>query len=89
MSERKWTPGPWVIGKDAEGGEGFGWFVGAGGYCRADIVGPTCDTKANAHLIAAAPELYEALDHLYHKAMLTHGDREIVREALAKARGEQ
>ena len=61
MTQGKHTPAPWHVGKDADEGEGRGWFVGGGGYCRAHMVGPISDTEANARLIAAAPDMLEAL----------------------------
>jgi len=72
MSEPKWTPGPWRAvcplnarypGVDAanqsliiygNNATDYGSFPGIWGADRAEA-------KANAHLIAAAPELYEAL----------------------------
>jgi trehalose/maltose hydrolase-like predicted phosphorylase len=67
------------------------------GYHIASFIGPDECTQpiANAHLFAAAPELYEALDAL-EQAFMSHthwnGDppAEIVaaRTILAKARGE-
>lgn len=50
-------------------------------------------SKANAHLIAAAPELYEALDGLYRHVQfivsIAPHYSEMVEAALKKARGEQ
>jgi hypothetical protein len=47
--------------------------------------------KENAHLIAAAPELYEALkeviNQLYTAGSVSLGDLEIAEKALAKAEG--
>lgn len=51
------TEGPWHVGKDPDAGIGRGWFVGGGGYARAEMTGPPEDTEANARLIAAAPDL--------------------------------
>ena len=84
MNETKFTPGPWVHDKS----------MGASYYKNCLYI---CDAPVNnehdAHLIAAAPELYEAL-----KFLLTckHGEfcdhyREAetkARTVLAKARGE-
>ncbi len=63
MSETKFTPGPWmVIEPEATCANGWGGFA---------LVAPSpiefndkspCFTTANAHLIAAAPDLYEALE---------------------------
>ena len=99
MSEAKFTKGPWCISE----GEGFSADLPAGyviDYVEnglGDTVAmvatkekfPFDNLTANAHLIAAAPELYEVLSDamerggsiqmcLYDKALA----------ALAKARGE-
>jgi hypothetical protein len=82
MTERKWTPGPWSIGSDLTFGPN-GWGVGV------IVAANTGDTIADAHLIAAAPDLYEALDALYESD--TPPDFELwmkAKAALAKARGE-
>lgn len=52
MSERKWTPGPWAV-RDARGIRGANGECVASTYCAAPA--------EDAHLIAAAPDLYEAL----------------------------
>ena len=99
MSEPKWTPGPWAVEtRDKETwvvaycGDDDPWFV-----CNPELyIGPgkTDRAPANAHLIAAAPDLYEAMDGL-HSWFGEEGDgRDIsalliaARAALAKARGE-
>ena len=55
------------------------------------------EQRANAHLIAAAPDLYEALNRIYNKLLISdrdgeshisEEDGEMARTALAKARGE-
>lgn len=79
--ERKWTPGPWVVNRERG-------IRGAGGECVASTycAGPVDD----AHLIAAAPDLYEALEDLAAD-MIVHMDDltiAVVHNALAKARGE-
>ena len=59
----KHTPGPWAVERDAEGRlhvvEGDFLDVAEVGY----LSGP--DPEANARLIAAAPELLEALEQLF------------------------
>lgn len=94
MIEKKWTPGPWVVNTpigedhpwiDAEcnhtlNDNGVEQYMSVSGLCGMD----------NAHLIAAAPEMYEALDMCERLA----GDLNIeewkqVMDALAKARGDQ
>lgn len=97
MSERKWTPGKWSVYEVER--ETYWPGIDAG---RTSIVvwgdqqennGVQGDTleeaKANAHLIAAAPDLYEALDRLvrYINAPSTEAYLS-ARAALAKARGE-
>lgn len=63
----KHTPGPWV----ADDNEGFSmWKIysrmspsgsGVQGPCVAEVIGDSAEADANALLIAAAPELLEAL----------------------------
>ena len=59
MSETKFTPGPWYVG-------------GNGGFINQLQIEPTIgcvygagdELKANAHLIAAAPDLFAALERV-------------------------
>jgi hypothetical protein len=51
------TPGPWHVGKDPEVSIACGYFVGGGGFARADMTGPGDKQGPNARLIAAAPDL--------------------------------
>lgn len=68
MSEAKFTPAPWdstalsrhktiVIEYNPD-------FTQAGGRVVANVTGRDDEGVANAHLIAAAPDLYEALEKL-------------------------
>jgi len=107
MTERKWTPGPWVrdcwdILGDAQRHGG-----GTGAVCEAAYPSGTDDkywssgeAGANAHLIAAASDLYEALEEVLDGlGFLSGGDHELeglgiseergaeIRATLAKARG--
>ena len=97
MTDKKWTPGPWRVSDDG----GFGFAVHS--------VDPTWDTvcecnyyDGNAHLIAAAPDLYDALekcveelesqlhdgfDGVWHESDFEK-ELSLYRAALAKARGE-
>ena len=88
--ETKWTPGPWGIHPE------YPEWVSTNDADIAEVSGwpPQHDEEqtANRHLIAAAPELYEALlslcDYLafeppHDGPLVTAG-----RAALAKARGE-
>lgn len=81
MTERKWTPGPWRIDSDDCGNVDV---ISVDDWVVAEKAGN------DAHLIAAALDLYEALED----ALDWHDgeDNETIakwRSALAKARGEQ
>lgn len=97
MAEPKWTPGPW---------RAHGWndlsnvvpIYGLGCWvASAQYLGGTELAKINARLIAAAPDLAEALHSTLTllKAFVTREDdiaRAVLEQAeaaLAKARGEQ
>lgn len=100
MSERKWTPGKWSVYQVER--ETYWPGIDAG---RTSIVvwgdqqennGVQGDTleeaKANAQLIAAAPDMYEALEAIvtrYHKGEDIYGWIDTAGQALAKARGGQ
>lgn len=95
--EAKFTPGPWVIDAGFDGSGDFNqyWQVHDGSdaivcstmFCMAG------NKEANAHLIAAAPDLYEALSDLLFLCSQTAdacGTQEVkvAYTALAKAKGE-
>lgn len=68
MSETRWTAGPWVAGRSdmATIVDGFDskWVYSGEQYvavASGRIEGSWDEVMANAHLIAAAPDLYEAL----------------------------
>lgn len=109
-AEQAWTPGPWPLTRS---GDGKRYVVGDGlveadpgkanGYEIAEVYSDDCDgdlAEANARLISAAPELYEALEAEFADleqdirwAMDSDLDalikrRERAEAALAKARGE-
>jgi len=77
--QRKWTPGPWEFDGDA--------VVNHKGFIVADK-GNT-NWRNNAHMVAAAPDLYEALEMA---AIWLDADGRFgmqgINSALAKARGE-
>lgn len=96
MSDTKFTPGPWFVSsankEDYEIGIqsaiGYQWHV-------CDVCDDMPDDHvANAHLIAAAPELYDALEGLLQNYKYNKrkglGISPIMKaqKALAKARGE-
>ncbi len=77
----KHTPGPWKY---------IAWHGQHGVHDAMD--NDVCETfgedaEANARLIAAAPELLEALMRLdaYHSLMVSSVDRQAIRDAIAKA----
>ncbi len=67
-NETKWTPGPWVVESTlrANGGD-TSVMTGDGAYCIADLhesggmARPYEECVANARLVAAAPDMTEAL----------------------------
>jgi hypothetical protein len=95
------TPGPWEW--DAEPGHGVWVNAEDIGICRLDFDSALTDAqyKANARLIAAAPDLLAALDELLRFAeplgTITAMDGQEIalpcivraREAIAKATGEK
>ncbi len=79
------TPGPWRMDHD-----GSNWMVVTDDYPEmVDVWGfngmPAVEVVANARLIAAAPELLEALECLLEMGHAKAGD--LARAAIAKARG--
>ncbi len=77
MSETKFTPGPWRSnGSDifVEGDDGDDRIIagiGKSGGFRSSVYSPIVahkpEGRANAHLIAAAPELYEVLEKMLER----------------------
>ncbi len=69
----KFTPGPWEAGRPDMAtiveGSPSKWVYAGGKYVALASgvdVEDWSEVIANAHLIAAAPDMYEALDHIYH-----------------------
>lgn len=102
MSKVKFTKGPWSCHSPV-GSNGF-WYVDNSPSITTGSVATlyTENAMANAHLIAAAPEMYEMLDRVtsnYQEAasVAEHEgyetkyaqDKVFVDALLAKARGEQ
>lgn len=87
MNEAKFTKGPWRL-KQSNGGRlhlisKIGAQIAAFWNCN--------ERDANAHLIAAAPEMYEMIEDFKDFAISQGWKRSIVtaaEELLAKARGE-
>ena len=105
----KHTPGPWLIGKRSSGGYSL---INADGWeslarvvtVMEDDNRPCAEGVANARLIAAAPDLLEALKELSRSFIGTYSDDQrsddeinnhrehwerMARAAIAKATGEQ
>ena len=96
MSDMKFTPGPWAVeigpGRPEDGT--VVEVLSKSGECIADVYVAADSHVADADLIAAAPDLYDALE-----AMLEADDAEdfeafsvaivAARAALAKARGKK
>lgn len=91
MSEPKFTPGPWIVCPDV-GLQIPVASVAKEGLKRnvSHVAGiRNGEGAANAHLIAAAPDLYEALDNLENDdGSIPDHAWKLVQAALAKARGE-
>jgi len=92
MSETKFTPGPWRF--EVDGDTNYAKIFCSSNPHDGDNLRGYCG-KHNAHLIAAAPELYEALQRLitsgldpYTHNMIMSDPSHYVNLALAKARGE-
>jgi hypothetical protein len=100
MTDTKFTPGPWVSQPHNDYDKDI-YVLGGDTFIRVDNDDVEHDeATANAHLIAAAPDLYEALssvgDNLLSGDDSAHGGYvdldgaavQKIMDALAKARGE-
>ena len=84
MTEAERTPGPWHIM------EGTDWVIVSPEVSVAAVYTPRGVREvrqANAHLIAAARDMLEALEGLIHDFDRRRAE-EIARAAIAKAKGE-
>lgn len=87
MTESKWTPGPWAVMDYTDDEEFPRWCVVP--LSCVGTIAHVQKSEANANLIAAAPDLYEALEAMGDDRI---GDAEfnaMRNAALAKARGEK
>ncbi|MDI9407792.1 MAG: hypothetical protein QM523_00930 [Candidatus Pacebacteria bacterium] len=84
----QWTPGPWV--RDNNDGYSINRiFADARGHhAIAEIIGDGAETEANGDLIAAAPDLYAALETVARDMTAAPWVIEVCEAALRKARGE-
>lgn len=88
------TPGPWSISTDREA---TGVIYALLGFEWEDIcvITPRCEAAANAHLIAAAPEMLDVLEELRESASywseydVPLGIVERIEYAIMKARGKE
>lgn len=86
----KHTPGPWNIDKD-DSGNGVSANVNGSRYWITGVIqepGKEFSDEANARLIAAAPDLLEALQNIVESGLST-SRISAARAAIAKATGEQ
>ncbi|MFL9904544.1 hypothetical protein PQR71_41530 [Paraburkholderia fungorum] len=97
MSEIKGTPGPWRVSLDGAEvtADPLGILTSSGRICHIDdAFKQASEVGANRNLIAAAPELLEALrlcfDHcrLYYPEVEHNNVGKAVRAAIAKAEGQ-
>lgn len=105
MNEFKGTPGPWSVTGDPDSFSGvcveaekegiIHWVIAdrIGGHILGEEYDDYSEVEANARLIAAAPELLEALIRLSEAARDMHGYLEgavsQAEDAIAKALGEK
>ncbi len=82
MSEAKFTKGEWVASEGV--GNSAIVYIPNGGF---DISGIP-DAMPNAHLIAAAPEMYAMLESIMRGDLRVYGYEYRIGNLLAKARGE-
>jgi len=79
------TPGPWrTTGLNVRAGDALICYAT---NHWADDETPESERQANANLIAAAPELLDALERLAHP-MADDEDLDYAREIIAKAKGQ-
>ena len=98
--KKKFTPGPWhiLVPKPRYGNRKCHSIVdGGGGYVAKTVAVSVLrgisvvkreERKANEHLIAAAPEMYELLEQLYGVLVNVPVLQVEIEKVLKKARGE-
>lgn len=96
MSEEKFTPGEWEASVNEVHDDVFDnleYRIWKRGENKCIAMYETWDearfveTKANAHLIAAAPRLYRFINRLYNCGLLRRIDMEEAEKLLKEARG--
>lgn len=100
MTERKWTPGPWAFSFESID-PSWAIVTTSGGAIVANV-NADHRQEANAHLIAAAPDLYKALEgcldslmtHIHNEYDGVYSEEDFAEieapyiAAISKARGE-
>ena len=84
--ERKWTPGPWRV--EYKYGDMAIIADGDSIMCDMTYYPLVPDNPNDWHLIAAAPDLYDALEKLINALDVSFDDDPNAYTALAKARGD-
>ena len=92
-TENKHTPGPWAFDYDnSDDRSGGQWYVSGPARVWFPYSASEDDTRkalANARLIAAAPDLLEALEWIIRNPCAhIENVRAVSRDAIAKARGQ-
>ena len=100
MSERKYTPGPWIVNPlHTRSPYGVCTAKSSADLAKVYVTDPdtrkrTPEYEGNLRLIAAAPELLEALERVVQITeiedahLANFGEFEAARAAIAKAKGE-
>ena len=96
MTETKWTPGPWTVDRPSDQNQRmhvvreFNWRLVASMENCNKFLAYADETRANANLISAAPDLYDALKETLEIAARNESGDYIERAnaAMRKARGE-
>ena len=83
MNETKFTPGPWYARPDPDKILNDDWCIGSG----KELDDIAICAENNAHLIAAAPDLYNALEEVIRISDRKHDAWDKAKAAIAKARG--
>ena len=88
MTNSTHTPGPWVI-YDERAAHGSRLIYSSSEYGVGEVwdINNNGENKANAHLIAAAPELLEALEYARRFLKSEDVDTVYIDTAIAKAKG--
>ena len=85
MNNTKFTPGPWILDFNDDNYE---WGIDAAVTNITQGFGDYAPSKANAQLMASAPDLYEALEALVKDDHIPEWKRISINMLLKKASGE-